>query len=239
VLVGAREEAAGGAAQGWIRALKGIGTPHGNPICCQAPARSSLERDPILTGVDPVTVGGSCRRWESHPAPHPLHRLVGGAGRQVERPPNRHLAMALPQGHGCPRPRWHQYLENCPVSARKFATISSDRVGLVSWMAARNSCVLARCLIPSKCSRSKARCAAFRAANSMSAGVNSSEAPTSTSRSMSSSVPAHPAGPPVGHSRSALGEETPGRVDLPSSWHTPAGGAGHPAIWGSASRTHW
>jgi hypothetical protein len=56
--------------------------------------------------------------------------------------------MALPQGHGCPRPRWHQYLENCPVSARKFATISSDKVGLVSWMASRNSWVLARCFSP-------------------------------------------------------------------------------------------
>src|SRR6266545_3548724 len=51
--------------------------------------------------------------------------------------------------------------------------------------------------------------------------------------------PAHPAGPPVGHSRSAPAVETPGRVDSPSSWHTPAGGAGRPATWGSASRTHW
>jgi hypothetical protein len=90
-------------------------------------------------------------------------------------PPGRKAAQPAPgdgpaAGHGCPSPRWHQYLENCPVSARKFATISSDSVGLVSWMAARNSCVLARCLIPSKCSRSKARCAAFHAANSMSVG---------------------------------------------------------------------
>jgi len=59
------------------------------------------------------------------------------------------------------------------VSSSKPETISAVKVGFVSAIAARKSSVRARWRERWKCSRSKARCAALRAANSMSAGVKS------------------------------------------------------------------